>query len=73
MYSNCAYIFIPGAIPFMVQCIKEALASSDRTHDGFHPTELAEGLGRMAVNDSNKMTVSTLMMPEQCVLPLNSR
>ena len=45
----------------MVDCIKSALESSTRTKMGFHPTELAEGLGRMAVNDSNKMTVNIII------------
>ena len=46
-----------GAIPFMVGCVNKALVSTKRRHRGFTPTELTEGLARMAVNDANKLTV----------------
>ena len=41
----------------MVKGIGLALDAANGRYRGFTPTELAECLGRMAVNDSNKMKV----------------
>ena len=42
----------------MVKLMRRALEDTDRRrYKGFHPIELAEALGRMAINEKNKIKV----------------
>ena len=58
LHSNLIFSCDAGAISHSIESLELALESPKRRHEGFSPTELAEGLSRMAVNDSNKMKVS---------------
>lgn len=53
-----SFLLAAGTIEFLVQLLKEAQESDDRRAQGLSCTELANGLGRLAVNDANKVKVS---------------
>lgn len=48
---------ISGTIEFLIKLLKEAQESEDRRAQGLSCSELANGLGRLAVNDANKSKV----------------
>ena len=54
--------FFSGAIPFICGSLQKAFDNNNRRHRGFTPTELCQGLGRMAVNDNNKKKVSVIYL-----------
>ena len=51
----------------MVDNIRQAVSTSDRTSQGFSAAELTEGLARMALNDNNKCAVSYENISEECL------
>ena len=49
-------------MPYIILCLEKAVQNkARRRYRGFCPAELAECLGRMAVNDNNKTTVGTFI------------
>ncbi|XP_071826237.1 uncharacterized protein [Apostichopus japonicus] len=48
-----------GTIEFLIKLLKEAQESEDRRAQGLSCTELANGLGRLAVNDTNKLKIQS--------------
>ncbi|KAJ8035980.1 hypothetical protein HOLleu_19825 [Holothuria leucospilota] len=48
-----------GTIEFLIKLLKEAQESEDRRAQGLSCSELANGLGRLAVNDANKSKIQS--------------
>ena len=57
LFYQIWYSKILDVIPYMIQVLDKALSNKFRREDGFSPSEIVDALGRLAVNDENKIQV----------------